>query len=101
MGDVPNKGPARVNPGEGGGLRIGAGAGDVEGLRPPQPSHDGEGFLNYIAEEKDKRRICGLSPIYILLKAIGVKKGQVLSHSHGEMDGSGSVCSYAGVIFES
>ncbi len=62
---------------------------------------DGEGFLNYISEEKDKRRICGLSPIYILLKAIGAKKGQVLSHSHGEMDGSGSVCSYASVIFES
>jgi len=62
---------------------------------------DGDGFLNYIAEEKDQRRICGLSPIYILLKAIGVKKGQVLSHSHGEMDGSGSVCSYASVIFES
>ena len=62
---------------------------------------DGEGFLNYISEEKDKRRICGLSPIYILLKAIRAKKGQVLSHSHGEMDGSGSVCSYASVIFES
>ncbi len=62
---------------------------------------DGEGFLNYIAEEKDKRRIWGLSPIYILLKAIGAIKGQVLSHSHGEMDGSGSVCSYASVIFES
>ena len=36
---------------------------------------DGEGFLNYISEEKDKRRICGLSPIYILLKTIGAKKG--------------------------
>ena len=62
---------------------------------------DGEGFLNYISEEKDKRRICGLPPIYILLKAIGAKKGRVLSHSHGEMDGSGSVCSYASMIFES
>ncbi len=62
---------------------------------------DGEGFLKYISREKDKRRICGLSPIYILLKAIGVQKGQILSHSHGEMDGSGSVCSYASVIFQS
>ncbi len=62
---------------------------------------DGDGFLNYICQEKDNRRICGLSPIYILLKAIGVQKGQILSHSHGEMDGSGSVCSYASVIFES
>jgi len=62
---------------------------------------DGEGFLNYIAQEKDQRRICGLSPIYILLKAIGVGKGSIISHNHGEMDGSGSVCSYASVIFES
>lgn len=62
---------------------------------------DGEGFLNYIAQEDDRRRICGLSPIYILLEAIGVQKGTVLAHNHGEMDSSGSVCSYASVIFES
>ncbi len=62
---------------------------------------DGEAFLNYIEQEKDKRRICGLSPIYILLKALGGQKGTVLAHNNCEMDGSGSVCSYASMIFES
>lgn len=62
---------------------------------------DGQGFLDYITREEDRRRICGLSPIYTLLQSLDATKGTVLSHDHGEMDASGSVCSFASVIFES
>ncbi|MFQ5850558.1 MAG: AmmeMemoRadiSam system protein B [Candidatus Binatia bacterium] len=61
---------------------------------------DGDGFLDYIAREGDRRRICGLSPIYTTLKVLQARRGRVLSHSHGEMDRFGSICSYASVIFE-
>jgi AmmeMemoRadiSam system protein B len=61
---------------------------------------DAEGFLDFIAGEADKRRICGFSPIYVMLKVLGAQKGTVLAHDHGEMDQYGSVCSYASVIFE-
>lgn len=61
---------------------------------------DGDGFLDYINREADRRRICGLSPIYTLLKTIEAGKGTLLSHDHGDMDTSGSVCSFASVVFE-
>jgi AmmeMemoRadiSam system protein B len=61
---------------------------------------DAEGFLDYIVREGDRRRICGLSPIYTMLKVLEARKGTVLSHDHGEMDKYGSICSYASVILE-
>ena len=61
---------------------------------------DADGFLDYIVREGDRRRICGLSPIYTMLKVLEARKGTVLSHSHGEMDKNGSVCSYASVVLE-
>ncbi|MCZ6621626.1 MAG: AmmeMemoRadiSam system protein B [Deltaproteobacteria bacterium] len=61
---------------------------------------DADGFLDYIAREEDQRRICGLSPIYTMLKVLDARRGKVLSHSHGDMDNMGSVCSYASVILE-
>ena len=61
---------------------------------------DADGFLDYIAREEDQRRICGLSPIYTMLKVLDARRGKVLSHSHGDMDKMGSVCSYASVILE-
>ena len=61
---------------------------------------DGDGFIDYIAREDDRRRICGLSPIYTMLKSLEGGKGTLLSHDHGDMDSSGSVCSFASVVFE-
>ena len=61
---------------------------------------DADGFLRFISEEKDQRRICGLSPIFTMLKCMDAQRGRVVAHDHGEMDGLGSVCSYASVVFE-
>ena len=61
---------------------------------------DPEGFRGYVAEEGDRRRICGFSPIYTMLKAMRAERGRVVAHDHGEMDPIGSICSFASVVFE-
>lgn len=94
---------------------VGPRYGDTEGFTGEALSHiqeadremlayaekvDSEGFLNYISQEEDRRRICGLAPIYTLLKVLETEKGRLLAHDHGEMDTLGSVCSYASMVFE-
>ena len=61
---------------------------------------DAEGFRDYLADEGDRRRICGFSPIYTMLKAMRAERGRVVAHDHGEMDPIGSICSFASVVFE-
>lgn len=41
---------------------------------------DAEGFYEYIKAERDRRRICGLPPIYALMKALGSCKGELLDY---------------------
>lgn len=61
---------------------------------------DAEGFRGYLAEERDRRRICGFSPIYTMLKSMQAEQGRVVAHDHGEMDPVGSICSFASVVFD-
>lgn len=61
---------------------------------------DAQGFFEYVEREEDRRRICGFSPIYTMLRTMKARKGRVVAHDHGEMDELGSVCSYASVVFE-
>lgn len=42
---------------------------------------DAEGFFRFVQREQDRRRICGLSPIYILLKVLEGAKGTLLRYS--------------------
>ena len=65
----------------------------VEGVDP-------EGFRDYLAEEQDRRRICGFSPIYTMLKSMQAERGRLVAHDHGQMDPIGSICSFASVVFE-
>ena len=61
---------------------------------------DAEGFRGYLAQEQDRRRICGFSPIYTMLKSMQAERGRLVAHAHGEMDPIGSICSFASVVFE-
>ncbi len=61
---------------------------------------DAEGFRGYLAQEDDRRRICGFSPIYTMLKVMEAERGRVVAHDHGDMDPIGSICSFASVVFE-
>lgn len=58
---------------------------------------DGPGFFAAVKAEGDKRRICGLSPIYFLLSLIGPSVGKVVSYDQWT-DGRSSV-SFAGALF--
>jgi hypothetical protein len=62
---------------------------------------DAEGFFRSVEEEKDKRKICGLSPIYALLSTIRAEKGKLLHYDQALEPDTGSVVSYASVGFYS
>lgn len=58
-----------------------------------------EGFFKSIEKEKDKRKICGLSPIYALLSSIKAEKGKMLDYDQALEPDTGSVVSFASVGF--
>ncbi len=61
---------------------------------------DADGFLERSRRERDARRICGLSPIYLMLKCLegGRVKGEAVGYDQCAADGEGgSVVSVVGV----
>ncbi len=60
---------------------------------------DPTGFFDFVAEERDQRRICGFSPLYTMLHLLEGQEGSLLAHEHSQMDPSGSFVSYASLIF--
>jgi AmmeMemoRadiSam system protein B len=60
---------------------------------------DADGFYRTIEEEKDRRRICGLSPIYSLLSTITAKNGKLIDYDQALEPDTGSVVSFASVGF--
>ncbi|MCX7702805.1 MAG: AmmeMemoRadiSam system protein B [Planctomycetota bacterium] len=61
---------------------------------------DADGFFNLIAEEKDRRKICGLPPVWSLLKLLPPKsRGVLLSYQQSYEPQTGSVVSFGSVSF--
>ena len=58
-----------------------------------------EAFYRSVEEEKDKRKICGLSPIYALLSVINAKKGEMLDYGQALEQDTGSVVTYTSMGF--
>jgi len=59
---------------------------------------DSRGFLDYIRNEGDRRRICGLPPIYATLKVLEPFRGKLIDYGQWrDPQGYGSV-SFAGMI---
>jgi AmmeMemoRadiSam system protein B len=58
---------------------------------------DAGGFFASVAADGDRRRICGLSPIYALLRTVAGTPG-TLRH-YGQSDDPQGVVSYASVVF--
>ena len=50
-----------------------------------------------IQEEGDRRKVCGLSPIYVLLKLLASKEGQLLHYDQAPDPTMPGVVSYASV----
>ncbi len=64
-------------------------------------NRDAEAFYRSVEEEKDKRKICGLSPIYSLLYLIDAKEGKMLDYGQALEPGTGSVVTYTSMGFYS
>lgn len=71
---------------------------DKEMLEPVERG-DAEGFFSYIAGEDDSRHICGLPPIYTLIKTLGDGEGRLVDHCHWFDPKEGSAVTFAAMTF--
>ncbi|HSR13002.1 MAG TPA: AmmeMemoRadiSam system protein B [Thermodesulfobacteriota bacterium] len=60
---------------------------------------DAEDFFRTVSRDGDRRRICGLAPIYILLRLLEGGRGKLLKYSQAFDPSSQSVVSFAGMAF--
>jgi AmmeMemoRadiSam system protein B len=58
---------------------------------------DARGFFESVAADRDRRRICGLSPIYALLRVLGGGGGAL--RRYGQWPDPQGVVSFASVVF--
>jgi AmmeMemoRadiSam system protein B len=64
-------------------------------------SLDGAGFWSHVAADLDERRVCGLAPIWSLLRSIAGSgaRGKVLHYEQTVDEGDGSIVSHAAMGF--
>lgn len=60
---------------------------------------DAEGFYHCLCREKDRRRVCGLPPIYILLHSINAREGKLLKYSQSMDSATQSAVTFASLAF--
>ena len=60
---------------------------------------DAEAWFIHVAAQADKNRICGLAPMYVMLKVIGACRGELLKYDHAVADDRTSCVSFASVAF--
>ncbi len=61
---------------------------------------DARGFWAHVAEDLDTRRVCGLGPIYSLLRTLpGKARGEVLHYEQTIDEQDGSIVSHAAMGF--
>jgi len=60
---------------------------------------DAEGFYHYIQREGDRRRICGLPSIYVLLDVNQAKEGRLLKYAQSHSPESQSAVTFASLAF--
>lgn len=59
---------------------------------------DAEDFFDAVARDGDRRRICGFSPIYALLRALGSSTGTL--RRYGQWPDPDAVVTFASVVFD-
>lgn len=69
----------------------------IQAMRECEP----DVFFNEIKKERDSRRICGLAPIYMMLKVLGQASGEECAYAQCPADElNGSLVSICGVILK-
>jgi AmmeMemoRadiSam system protein B len=72
---------------------------DQETLRPVLRG-DAQGWFDEIRRERDRRRVCGLPPIYAMLRSVEAGTGKLLVYAQCPADErGGSLVSIASVVF--
>jgi AmmeMemoRadiSam system protein B len=65
---------------------------------------DADGFFEFVRKEEDRRKICGLTAIYVTLaacEAAGARaKGRLLHYAQSPEEETQSLVSYAAVALE-
>ena len=62
---------------------------------------DAEGVYQLVKQERDRRRICGLSAIYLTMKLLGETKGELTGYAQCPADQQGaSFVSVCGIVFD-
>ncbi|MCK5421353.1 MAG: AmmeMemoRadiSam system protein B, partial [Deltaproteobacteria bacterium] len=60
---------------------------------------DADGFYQFIQREKDSRKICGLPPIYTLLRVMNTGEGKLLNYQQSVEPNGSSVVTFASMVF--
>jgi MEMO1 family protein len=61
---------------------------------------DSEGFMQKLLSEQNRRRICGMGPLYVLAKILeGQVNGELLQHTRATVDDQGSFVTFASMAF--
>ena len=61
---------------------------------------DAPGFFNSVAQDQDKRRICGFSPLYSLIHLLDSAQGKHLKYSQAFTPETGSAVTFTSLIFQ-
>ncbi|MBI4489661.1 MAG: hypothetical protein HY694_11295, partial [Deltaproteobacteria bacterium] len=61
---------------------------------------DAPGFLHEVAKDKDRRRICGFSPLYSLIHLLDGSQGRCLKYSQAFTPETGSAVTFTSVVFD-
>ncbi len=72
--------------------------GDLKALEKVA-SLDAEGFFRCIGRDGNKRRICGFPAIYVLLRAVEARRGELLKYNQGPTPDGQSVVSFTAMAF--
>jgi MEMO1 family protein len=89
FGDAEPVGPA---------LAAAARAGDLETLERVAAG-DAEGFWQAVMADGNRRRVCGLSAIYTVLRVLAPVRGRVIEYGQGE-DPAGGIVGFAACVLE-
>jgi AmmeMemoRadiSam system protein B len=71
---------------------------DDRAMLEPVAAGDPQAFFEAVAADGDRRRICGYSPIYALLRTLGAASGRV--KRYGQWPDPNGVVTFASVVFE-
>ena len=61
---------------------------------------DAPGFFNEIVKDRDKRKICGFSPLYSLIHLLEGARGNHLNYGQAFTPETGSAVTFTSMIFE-